>query len=386
MNNRQAFNFIDLFCGAGGLSCGLEMSGHHCVLGVDTNVAAMKSFKANHAKAATFTGSITELNRTKIDEITGGKPIHLVVGGPPCQGFSTVGKGDPKDERNTLLKHFVRVVSEINPYFFIMENVTGLLAKKNDRLLQQILKEFYTIGYNVNVKVLESQAYGVPEKRKRTIFLGSRINEDVRFPPPLRTLKSVETVSRAFKNLKNSKQGYFNHDIQDAQIKKRIDLLRIKRIPEGKGIRYQEDEDRYLPKSLKLKIDWQTIKENRLRQTRYQRLDGAKPAPTILTSRHSYYHPTEDRFLTAREAAKLQSFPNDFKFEGTLQNIWRQIGNAVPPLMAKALGDQLTVLWQEHLALVKSGKRNRVVKNSRANIHKIREKAFIYHTELSANS
>ncbi|MFN8369687.1 MAG: DNA cytosine methyltransferase [Bacteriovoracaceae bacterium] len=382
MNKQTSFNFIDLFCGAGGLSCGLQMAGHHCVLGIDSNKVAMETFKINHPQAAAYTGSITEITKESIDEITNCTPIHLVVGGPPCQGFSTVGKGDPKDERNSLMKHFVRIVSEINPYFFIMENVTGLLAKKNEKLLHSILHAFYQIGYNVNVKVLESQHYGVPEKRKRTIFLGSRINETIPFPKPLFSYANVETVDKALKNLKNSNRGYYNHDLDQAQIKKPIDKLRIHHIPEGKGIRYQADEEKYLPKKLKLKIDWNTIKENRLRQTRYQRLDGKKPAPTILTSRHSYYHPQEDRFLTAREAAKLQSFPNDFIFKGNQINIWRQIGNAVPPLLAKALGEQLITLWQEYIKLNRSGKTNRVIKNSKHEIHKIRGRAFIYHIEL----
>lgn len=344
MTKKTKLNFIDLFSGAGGLSNGLEQAGLKCLLGIDMDKDALETFKANHHHAEIFCGSITEITEKKLKELTKGETIHAIVGGPPCQGFSTVGIGDPKDERNLLFREFIRLVKILNPHFFIIENVTGLLAKKNEKTIIAIFKLFSDLGYNLDVKVMSAEDYGVPERRRRTIFIGSRINNVITFPKPL--VKSPITVGHALKNLKTKKGKILNHDIEKASVKSEIDLKRISHIPEGKGIRYEHDEKNYLPKKLFLGIDWKNTPENRLRQTKYQRLDRKKPSPTIMTHRHNYFHPTENRYLTQREAAALQSFPNDFEFKGALSAQWRQIGNAVPPLLGKALGMTLLDLYK----------------------------------------
>ncbi|MDC1174418.1 DNA cytosine methyltransferase [Bacteriovoracaceae bacterium] len=375
-------NFIDVFSGAGGLSCGLEMVGHQCLLGVDIDKYAMETFSLNHKKANTYCGDISKLTKAKLEKLTGNKPIHAVVGGPPCQGFSTVGLGNPKDERNALFMQFVRLVRVTKPYYIILENVTGLVAKKNESTLKSIFKEFHKLGYNLNVKVMSSQQYGVPEKRRRTIIIGSRINDMPEFPKEthdtlmVNTYRPAVTIGQAFSNLKTKKGEILNHDIESAQIKNKLDLKRIKRIPEGAGIRYEKDEKKYFTKSLKLNVDWETIPENRFRQCKYQRLDRSKPGPTIMTHRHSYYHPVEDRYLTAREAAAIQSFPNDFKFAGPISAQWRQIGNAVPPLLGKALGKTLSKMLKE--AKTKGAHISTRKRPSSQNITYERGKAFVY--------
>jgi DNA (cytosine-5)-methyltransferase 1 len=151
----------------------------------------------------------------------------------------------------------------------------------------------------------------------------------------------VRTVAEAFESLKAKDGCVYNHDIKLAEIKKNEDRQRLKFIPAGKGIRYEEDEVTYLPKKLHFGVDWKKLRENRFRQTRLQRLPLNEPSPTILTARTSYYHPVENRYLTPREAAACQSFPNDFIFHGSQTAIFRQIGNAVPPLLAQALGQAI---------------------------------------------
>ena len=350
---NQKLNFIDLFSGAGGLSYGLEMAGLNCLLGVDFNKDAIETFKKNHPKSEAYCGDITKLKSKDIKTLIGKNKIHLVAGGPPCQGFSTVGKGNPKDQRNQLFKQFVRVVKDFKPEYIIMENVTGLMAKKNEAALKSIIKLFNKLGYNIDVNILSAHQYGVPEKRRRTIFIGSRINNEISFPkithfaqPEKKSHQYIKTVGDALANLSTKNGLTHNHDIQLAEIKSPVDKKRIQRIPEGKGIRYEKDEKQYLTRSLKLGIDWKNMPESRLRQTKYQRLDSSKPSPTIMTHRHNYYHPKENRFLTQREAASIQSFPNNFVFTGSVTSQWRQIGNAVPPLLGKALGHSIKLMYK----------------------------------------
>jgi DNA (cytosine-5)-methyltransferase 1 len=392
-------NFIDLFAGAGGLSCGLELAGHRCLLGVDADQYAMHTFALNHKYAETYSHDIAGLDLDTIKNLTGRKTIHVVVGGPPCQGFSTAGLGNPLDQRNALFRHFVRIVKDVRPWFVIMENVTGLLAKKNAPVLKAILQEFQKLGYNMDVRVLSSEEYGVPERRRRTVFIGSNITNTILFPETTHGLDEgkapLETVGHAFKRLekelKSKTKEIPNHNLPLTVIKNPLDRERLHYIPEGKGIRYQKDEEEYLPKHLRLGVKWHEIPEERFRQTRLQRLDRKKPSITITTQKTCYYHPTEDRYLSAREAATLQSFPHDYIFIGSDRAQWRQIGNAVPPLLGKALGINLNRMLeraylenpdflQENFDSLLNPKksRNKVARKIEKNIDTIRSKAFVY--------
>lgn len=368
---NSTLNFIDLFSGAGGLSCGLEQAGLTCILGVDMDKHAIETFKKNHIHANTFCGSVADLTAAKINELVLNQTVHAVVGGPPCQGFSTVGLGDPKDKRNFLFREFIRIVKITNPYYVVIENVTGLLAKKNEKTLESIFKIFHKMGYVLNVQVMSAEEYGVPERRRRTIILGSRINNEIIFP---QKHTEIKTVGDALKVL-NKKSKFLNHDIESAAIKNPLDVERIACIPEGRGIRYEKDEKEFFTKKkLKLGVDWKSLRENRFRQTKFQRLDTKKPSPTIMTHRHNYFHPTENRYLTQREAALIQSFPVDFEFCGTLSAQWRQIGNAVPPLLGKAIGASLLEMHKlsDQKTKVKSKS------SSKELMLNVRKKAFHY--------
>ena len=367
------FNIVDLFAGAGGLSNGLEQAGMRCILGVDFDKPAMETFKNNHQHANTFVGDIKDLTEEKILDLLKGQRADLVCGGPPCQGLSTVGRGMPNDPRNYLFKHFVRLVEALNPTYVVLENVTGLVGGKNENILQGILTEFAGIGYDLTPKVLAAHHYGVPQKRRRTIFIGNNKGYKNLHPAPRYDagdpkLPPAKTVGEAFSNLKAKDGKAYNHEKEWAVIKKPLDKERIKHIPEGKSIRYKEDEDAYLPEKLKLGIDWSKIDEGRLRQEKYKRLSRNAASPTIMTDGHTYFHPTEDRYLTVREGAAIQSFPNNFIFYGTITQQWRQIGNAVPPLLAKAIGESI---------LEMESKKEKIEKNH-LSINEIRSQAFDY--------
>jgi DNA (cytosine-5)-methyltransferase 1 len=334
----KSLNFIDLFSGCGGFSTGLEMAGHRCLLGVDFDQDAINSFAHNHFLAQTFCGDIKKLDKTKLNSLLKNQRVDMIVGGPPCQGFSTVGKGEVSDDRNQLFKQFVRIVSILKPKVIILENVTGMLAKKNRFILKNIFKQFESLGYQMQAKVLSADEFGVPSRRRRTFIVGT-VRGEFHFPTAICVESNHKsTVRDAFNHLMALDGEVYNHDLSASKIKNELDFKRLKYIPPGMGIRYQSDELKYLPKRLRYNIDWSTLREGRFRQTRLQRLALDAPAPTILTSKSMYYHPSEPRYLTAREAAACQSFPNEFEFLGTQTAIFRQIGNAVPPLLAMQLG------------------------------------------------
>lgn len=358
-----SFTFIDLFSGCGGLSCGLEMAGHRCLLGVDMDKDAIESFKANHKQAKGVVMDIAKLTKAKLEKLLEGQTVDMVVGGPPCQGFSTVGKGDAGDERNSLFKEFIRVVRVTQPKVVLFENVTGILAKKNEATLKNIFKSFERLGYNMDAKVLSADEYKVPSRRRRTIIMGVKNGEPV-FPEASKGPKV--TVQKIFKKLE-AKKTIHNHEIEKAQLANLTDKKRLAHIPAGEGIRYEKDELAYLPKKLRYDIDWKEISEGRFRQTKLQRLPWDAPAPTILTSRSMYYHPVECRYLTVREAALCQSFPMDFIFKGSVTAQFRQIGNAVPPLLAKSLGEE-----------VKNLKFSKTKKKISAKTEELAKSAFTY--------
>jgi DNA (cytosine-5)-methyltransferase 1 len=367
--------FVDLFSGAGGLSCGLEMSGFKCAFAVDMNSAAIDTFSENHKNVLTYVDDVSKLKDSVLKKMLDGKKISLVCGGPPCQGMSTVGEGIPDDPRNFLFLQFVRIVKTIKPEFVLMENVTGLLGKKNEKILNGVLKEFRKIGYVMHVRVMSAENYGVPQKRRRTIFIGNRIGYETEFPIPTHgtteKLKPLVTIGDAIGNMKTKKGEILNHDTDAAKISKELIRKRVEKVPEGKGIRYKEDERAYLPKKLWLGVDWDTIGEGRLREEQYHRLGRDEVAPTIMTSRHTYFHPTETRYLTCREAAAIQSFPNNYKFVGSIAQQWRQIGNAVPPLLGKAIGK----------VILKSLKAKKKATTLESRV--IRQNAFSYEKDLT---
>ena len=343
VGNKGQLTLVDLFAGAGGLSNGLEQAGMRCILGVDFDKAAMQTFSRNHPHAKVFVGDIANLTDDKALGLIGDRKVDVVCGGPPCQGLSTVGKGIPNDPRNFLFLHFVRLVKTFSPKYIILENVTGLVGKKNENILRGILGEFENLGYDLDVHVLSAHHYGVPEKRRRTIFIGNNrgyknIYPEIKYDSGDKNLPAAKTVGHAIGELNANDGRIYNHEVGKAAISDGTDLERLKRIPEGKCIRYEKDELAYFSGKLKMGINWKTIAEGRFRQAKYRRLDRNEPSPTIMTDGHSYYHPTEHRFLTVREAAAIQSFPNDFVFEGTITQQWRQIGNAVPPTLAMEIG------------------------------------------------
>ena len=247
------------------------------------------------------------------------------------------------------------------------------MAKKNEKTLRACLRQIEKLGYKLDVKVLSARHYGVAETRRRTIIIGTNLDTEILFPRPTHNEESPVTLGEVLEDIADEHGLIHNHDLEAAGRLAAIDKKRLLHIPEGQGIRYRHDEAAFLPPSLRLGIDWDTIREGRLRQKKYFRLDRDEPSPTIMTQRQMYYHPVEPRHLTQREAARIQSFPNGFVFTGSLQSQWTQIGNAVAPLLGKAIGKSLLKMFRSSKSPAK-----KKTKVGRKTLSQLRERAFVY--------
>lgn len=344
------YNIIDLFSGCGGLSYGFHLAGRYqTLLGIDSDAAALETFKQNHNGSKILCTDITEVTEEKIREIIGPKPIHVIIGGPPCQGMSLAGPRKFHDPRNKLYLSYIRLVKEIQPQAFVIENVPGLVSLFKGAIKDSILEEFDKLGYDVTYQLLNAADYGVPQTRKRVFFVGLKKNQHFTFPDPLIWMENDRiTTEQATSDLPlledtlgssvqdylaepyNSYQKYcrqdsqkiYNHEATNhsEQTKKIISL-----VPEGGNYKNLPEEYRG---TRKFNVAW----------TRYH---SQKPSATIDTGHRHHFHYKANRVPTVRENARFQSFPDDFIFYGNKTQQYRQVGNAVPPLLAKAIADKL---------------------------------------------
>lgn len=321
---KSTMTFVDLFCGAGGLSKGLEMSGLEGICGLDWFDEAGMTYRRNFHHPF-VNGDIKDPEKKKefyetVRKQLNGRHLSIVAGGFPCQGFSMAGNRIVDDPRNSLYLELIEIVNELKPDFIVCENVKGLRSMLDGRVEQKILDDFKHIGYEVNVATLCAADYETPQKRERVIFIGNRIGLRNYHPQPLLKPSEYITTGQAIADLmEHPCDPLFNH----VPTKHRPDMeKRMLELEEGKSL-YKGFSDAWK------KCPWNepscTIKENH---------GGVN------------VHPKLPRVLTAREMARLQSFPDDFIFEGKKNKQLVQIGNAVPPLLGKAIG--LAVRYSNH--------------------------------------
>lgn len=313
---KSAMTYVDLFCGAGGLSKGLEMAGLEGICGLDWFNEACMTYNRNFNHPF-INGDIKDPENKKkfydtVREQLNGRHLNIVAGGFPCQGFSMAGNRIVDDPRNSLYKELIEIVVELQPDFVICENVKGLRTMLDGLVEKKILSDFQEIGYNMNVTTLCAADYYTPQKRERVIFIGNRKGVMNFHPRPILSPNEYITTGQAIADLiDHPKDPAFNH----VPTVHREDMAkRILETPEGQSL-YKGYSDAWK------KCPWNepscTIKENH---------GGVN------------LHPKLPRVLTAREMARLQSFPDDFIFEGKKNKQLVQIGNAVPPLLGKAIG------------------------------------------------
>lgn len=349
-------NVIDLFAGVGGLSYGFDKNpAYDVIMANEFNPDIAKAYSLNHPTVDMVCGDIANLSEEDIREHTKGKTIHLIVGGPPCQSYSTLGKRQ-MDDRANLFRQYCRVLSIVKPQAFIFENVSGLLSMDGGKLFPLIKEEFSKLGYEVKHLLLDAVNYGVPQHRERVILVGTLGKNTFEYPKETHSetgkdgKKPWVTLEDAIGNLPRLKSGEAGSDylsgptnefldfVQDTNVlteneapKNGAHLIKImEALPDG-GSKYD------LPPELMPKSGYGNT---------YAKMWWKKPAPTVTRnfatpSSSRCVHPRDSRALTTREGARLQSFPDSYQFYGSRSTKNLEIGNAVPPLLSIALSEMM---------------------------------------------
>lgn len=348
------YRILDLFCGAGGFSYGIEKNPNFMTLiALDNDEYAGETFKRNMPQSEVIIGDITSDSvKKKIISLAKEKKINMIIGGPPCQGYSNKGKKlGLKDPRNFLFKEYLSIVEEIQPEIFIIENVKTILSASNGWFREEIITEIKKRGYKVNYGILNSVNYGVPQARERAIFICSKYQE---FSLPKSTVKKATTVRDAIEDLAylESGEGCFEQEYLISVTKKYQKLMRngSKKLYNHQASKHKQIAIEKLsmipPEKGKEYLPLELLGKQKFKGT-WGRLKWDEPSPTIDTrfdaaSNGTNNHPFLNRAITPREAARIQSFDDKFVFYGSKVKIRKQIGNAVPPLMAKAIADQIS--------------------------------------------
>lgn len=353
MNTTKRFEILDLFCGAGGFSYGMEKNPRfHTAVALDFNAWAIESFKRNMPSTETIVGDITNAAiREKVVSCSRARGVNMIIGGPPCQGFSLKGKKlGLADRRNYLFNAYLQIVESLKPEVFVIENVKAILSTAAGWFKRQIVEKVQAMGYQVEYGVLKASDFGVPQTRERAIFICSR-KQKIALPTP--TVAKSVTVRDAISDLAYHASGEgaveesYAMNAQSAYQRK----MRLK-----SRILYNHkasNHDARAIKKLKLippECGKECLPKELLGRQKFSgtwgRLHWDAPSPTIDTrfdacSNGTNNHPVLNRAITPREAARLQSFDDRFVFVGQKVAIRQQIGNAVPPLLAKAIADQI---------------------------------------------
>ena len=339
---------IDLFSGVGGLSQGFEWNGFEPVVAIDFWDDAIKTYNHNRKDKVGISMDVTQFNDELLPNILKEHKIDGIIGGPPCQGFSTARLsnatekiGKINESRNHLYLEFFRTVNIIRPKFFLIENVRGLVSANKGAFVKDIIKRFGGIGYNVSYKILNASDYGVPQNRQRVFFVGL-LEGEFEFPEKFEykvstkeaimdliqsNEKDVQKYSTPSKNeyqklMRNGKKTIKNHEVT---IHNEQTTNVISMVPNGGNIKSLPPEY------------WNIRKYNKA----FQRMNSELPSNTIDTGHRNYFHYEANRIPTAIESARIQSFLDSFEFLGTKGSQYKQIGNAVPPLLANVLAKKI---------------------------------------------
>ncbi|MBP7700523.1 DNA (cytosine-5-)-methyltransferase [Candidatus Woesebacteria bacterium] len=321
---KKKYNYIDLFSGSGGFSVGFDKNNFENIFSIDFDKGFCKTYKKNFPQHTLLEKDIKDLKKSEIKNLIKNKDIDVVVGGPPCQGFSiagNIGRRFVDDPRNYLFKEFIRVVEIIQPKFFVMENVARLYTHNNGNTRNEIITSFDKIGYKVECQILNSADYNVPQIRKRVIFIGTKKNIDILFPKKI--VNKYKTVKEAIDDLPRLKSGEKNNSFPNHQAMNHTEQM-LKKMSFVKDGGDRSD----IPLNLR-------PKSGDVRK--YIKYNSNKPSITVTGDMRKVFHYSQNRALTVRELARLQSYDDDFIFEDNVISQQQQVGNSVPPLMAESI-------------------------------------------------
>lgn len=334
---------IDLFCGCGGLSYGFIEAGYEVLLGIDHWKDAIVTFENTHQKAKGVVADLFTATPKDISKQTGIKEVDVIIGGPPCQGFSIAGKRIIDDERNKLYKSFVSFVKFYQPKVFLMENVPNIVSMGGGVVKDSIIEDFEKFGYTVVYQILMASDYGVPQNRRRAFFVGTKNNKKFAFPGPTTqkhvtarealsdlpeqsladgTKYKTEPKSEYQQLIRGKSAGVYNHEITHHS-EQTTSIIAL--VPDGGNYKN-------LPA---------TLQQTRNVNIAWTRLNSKKPSFTIDTGHRHHFHYKYNRVPTVRESARIQSFPDTFIFLGSKTSQYKQVGNAVPPILAMELAKEI---------------------------------------------
>lgn len=351
------YNVIDLFAGCGGLSKGFMDAGFNVIVGVDNEQSALNTFELNHGGSIGLNADLSKQETFgAIKELAGDKGIDVVIAGPPCQGFSLTGPRNFDDPRNKLYLAVIELVRQYRPKGFIIENVPGMATMYNGQVKDEILKRFRLMGYNIDCKILLAADYGVPQMRRRLIFMGVRSDiGEPHFPKPFLDKEHYVTCREALSDLP-SREEELGEEIDKYTAEPKSEYQRKMRAKSN--ILYNHvatDHKQFVKETIALVPEGGNYKdlppgwgESRKFNEAWTRYHGDKPSKTIDTGHRNHFHYEYNRVPTVRENARLQSFPDDFIFTGSRTQQNRQVGNAVPPLLGYALGKELMEIIRAH--------------------------------------
>ena len=378
----QRLTAIDLFCGAGGLSEGFRQAGYTVVAGNDIDAAAGETYRTTHPDAEFILGPIQDVTVKRLCKVSGLQPgeLDVLLGGPPCQAYSVYNhQRGMHDARAGLFREYLRIVEGMNPKWVVIENVTGITSIAGGAVVQSIKDELQKLGYAVECRILRAEEYGIPQERRRVVFIGNRLGLPIVFPKPTHGpsgsgLKPFTTIWDAIGDLpplangekgktapyaappSNEFQKYVrkmagnivtNHE---APRLSSTNEARMRHIPIGGS--WRDIPLHLLPEGMK--------RAKRSDHTkRYGRMRPDGLSCTVLTKCDvhwgAYIHPYQDRAISVREAAQIQSFPDAFCFQGSRTEQYVQVGNAVPPLLGRKVAEAL--LKADAFSLPRKGKR-----------------------------
>lgn len=342
-------NVLDLFCGCGGLSKGFELAGYNVILGIDNDNAALNTFEKNHKNSKGLNADLSD-NTTfdTIEKIVGNRTVDVIVGGPPCQGFSLSGPRNFDDPRNKLYLAMIETVNRFRPKAFVIENVPGMARLYGGEVKDEIVRRFEAMGYKVNCKILCAADYGVPQIRNRLVFVGIRDGSKFEFPEPYLKPDEYVTCEQAISDLPSrenelgkEQDEYSTEPLSDYQKKMRGNTNILYNHVATNHTQMVKDVIAQVPEGGNYKDLPEGVGTSRKFNEAWTRYHSKKPSRTIDTGHRNHFHYKYNRVPTIRENARLQSFPDDFIFYGTRTQQNRQVGNAVPPLLGYAVATEL---------------------------------------------